>query len=310
MGVPVDTWTETAPRRPPASRWTVVLTAVVVFVLVVAVVVLSVVVVGQRSRLASAQAKVAQFMPVTGKVADQDKLLHQQQAAVSGLQSQLLGYGQRLKSDEQQLSHTQKSLPPDVTHLAKVVSKSVVLISCAGGFGSGFALDLPPEPGYSTVLVTAAHVVSDCADSPDSVTVTRNGVTLTGRLRVVDTTPTNDVALIDIVEKLPELTPSKQEDQPGQFVLSLGTPFDTALEGSVTTGEISKVSATYFLHTAPTSNGNSGGPLVDRDGRVLGFADASIVASADTPVVENLNIAHRLNVLCAIALPTSSCAYS
>lgn len=77
---------------------------------------------------------------------------------------------------------------------------------------------------------------------------------------------------------------------------------------NITEGNASKVEDDYFYTSAPISNGNSGGPLVDKDGRVLGVADTGGAATFDTPVVENLNTAVRLSALCSTLLSGTPCA--
>jgi S1-C subfamily serine protease len=275
-------------------------------VLVVAVVALAVVAAGQRSELDDARTEIRALQRsdadsrralrrIRSRAADARK-----QAA--GLAAALQAVEQRLKKDEAVLHVTQRQLPPDVTKLASTVAPSVVIVSC-GGLGSGFALDLEPRPGYATVVVTAAHVVDGCGDGA-GLDVTQGGTPLRATVRTADRQV--DVALIDVREELPVLEPA---DAPvvGEFVMAVGTPLFEDFEGTVTEGTISRVEAGAFLHTAPTSNGNSGGPLVDRAGGVVGIVQGSFTANEDAPVVENLNVAVRLKALCARLLAGAEC---
>lgn len=223
---------------------------------------------------------------------------------LSALAAQLTSAQNRLKADEQQLQLTTAQLPPDVVKLAEAVSPSVVLVGCGDGLGTGFALALPLTPGYRSVVVTAEHVVDACVSKPTDISVTHEGKSVPVRLRGVD--PSEDVALLDVGTAIPALQPAAGPPVTGAFVLAVGNPL--GITNNVTQGNVSQVQADYFLNTAPISNGNSGGPIVDNSGRVLGIADASAVANENQPVVENLNYALRLSSLCSRLLSGSVCS--
>jgi serine protease Do len=139
------------------------------------------------------------------------------------------------------------------------------------GLGSGFIVS--PD-GY---ILTNAHVVSDASE----VTVT-----LTDRrefsAKVVGIDKASDVALIKIAATgLPIVRfgdPSKL--RPGQWAIAIGSPF--GFENSVTAGVISAIgrplndgsnsSYVNFIQTdAAVNPGNSGGPLFNIDGEVIGI---------------------------------------
>jgi serine protease Do len=139
------------------------------------------------------------------------------------------------------------------------------------GLGSGFIVS--PD-GY---ILTNAHVVSDASE----VTVT-----LTDRrefsAKVVGIDKASDVALIKIAATgLPIVRfgdPAKL--RPGQWAIAIGSPF--GFENSVTAGVISAIgrplndgsnsSYVNFIQTdAAVNPGNSGGPLFNIDGEVIGI---------------------------------------
>jgi len=136
------------------------------------------------------------------------------------------------------------------------------------GEGSGFIVD--PEG----VILTNAHVI----DGADEVTVK-----LTDRreftAEVVGMDKRTDVAVLRIdAEDLPAVRLGNSDDvRVGQWVLAIGSPF--GFENSVTSGIISAKSRTLpsdaavpFIQTDVAVNpGNSGGPLFDLDGRVIGI---------------------------------------
>jgi S1-C subfamily serine protease len=155
-------------------------------------------------------------------------------------------------------------------------SKAVVEISARGGSqqaqGSGFVYD---ADGH---IVTNQHVVAGA--SAISVSFS-NGVQLDAEL--VGTDPSTDLAVLRIDGPAGLLAPLRLADSSavrvGDAVLALGSPF--GLEGTITAGI---VSALHREMTAPNNftitdtiqtdaainHGNSGGPLLDRRGRVVG----------------------------------------
>lgn len=272
----------------------------------------------QRQEIAVVDAKIsslesaqtAQQEALAAELKANGEAVKAAQGQIAGLASALTGTQNRLAADEQQLKVTTERLPPDVTALASKVSPSVVLISCGNGVGSGFALRLPPAPGYTTVIATAAHVVASCAPgggaAATGITITAQSRTIPAVLRSLDTT--RDVALLDVTAHLGPLGPATAPPVPGEFVLAVGNPLGlTDLANSVTQGNISKVNGEKFTHTASISNGNSGGPLVDRAGKVIGIVSGAFTASDSVHIIENLNVAVRLTALCDSVLSGPAC---
>jgi S1-C subfamily serine protease len=328
-----------APNVPPSrrsARW-VIVAAVALVLLVVGAVAFSWSqahrLTSTRSQLgalrASAAAEQAQVSALATTVDAQQKTLTDLGAQLGATQTQLattqskLGTTQsqlqtaqtRLGSDEQQLNTTTKqlnvttrALPPDLVALATQVSPSVVLITCTtgggGDTGTGIAIALPAAAGYATTIITAEHVIDACTNPlAGAISLARGGQTLTVHLRSYD--PRQDVAILDTTAKLPTLKPAAAPVV-GEFLMAVGNPL--GVNDNVTSGNVSQVYSSYFLDSAPISNGSSGGPVVDRSGNVVGIVDAGAVADANTPVVQNLNIALRLSRLCPTVLSGSSCA--
>src|SRR6185436_10481416 len=101
--------------------------------------------------------------------------------------------------------------------------------------------------------------------------------------RVVGSDPSTDLALLEVDADATALTPLALADsdavQVGDPVVAIGNPF--GLERTATAGIVSalqrKVQAPnnfpidHVIQTdAPINSGNSGGPLIDADGRVIG----------------------------------------
>ncbi len=137
--------------------------------------------------------------------------------------------------------------------------------------GSGFIIS---KDGY---ILTNNHVV----DHADKVTVRlQDRRTLTAK--VVGTDPTYDVALlkIDAGSSLPMVNIGDSRNlKPGQWVLAIGSPF--GFDYTVTQGIVSAVGRnlgqgdqpyTSFIQTdVPINRGNSGGPLFNLQGQVVGI---------------------------------------
>jgi serine protease Do len=137
--------------------------------------------------------------------------------------------------------------------------------------GSGFILS---GDGY---ILTNNHVV----DGADTISVRlQDRRTLTAK--VVGTDPTYDIALlkVDAGGSLPTVSIGDSRSlKPGQWVLAIGSPF--GFDYTVTQGIVSAVGRslgereqayTSFIQTdVPINRGNSGGPLFNLQGQVVGI---------------------------------------
>jgi len=138
--------------------------------------------------------------------------------------------------------------------------------------GSGFIID------PSGLIVTNNHVI----DGADEITVTLQDNT-TLKATVVGRDETGDIALLKVKPDKP--LPAVQfgdsdKERVGDWVLAIGNPF--GLGGTVTAGIVSARGRNIhqgpyddFIQTdAPINRGNSGGPLFDMDGQVIGMNTA------------------------------------
>ncbi len=143
--------------------------------------------------------------------------------------------------------------------------------------GSGVIIS---DDGY---IVTNNHVV----DGADEVTVTLSNKK-SFKAKVVGTDPSSDLAVVKIEAKgLPFLLYGNSDDvRIGQWVLAVGYPLN--LETTVTAGIVSAKGRTLdinarqsntpiesFIQTdAAVNPGNSGGPLISIDGKLIGINSA------------------------------------
>ncbi len=142
--------------------------------------------------------------------------------------------------------------------------------------GSGFVIDA--EQG---IVVTNNHVIADADDIEVNFS---DGTTLKATLVGTDTK--TDIALLKVDPKGHKLTAVKFGDSAkmriGDWVMAIGNPF--GLGGSVTLGIVSARnrdinSGPYddFIQTdAAINRGNSGGPLFNMNGEVIGINTAII----------------------------------
>jgi len=144
----------------------------------------------------------------------------------------------------------------------------------ATGLGSGFIID---EKG---IVVTNNHVIQGAED----IVVSVNG-SKEYKAKVIGKDPYMDLAVLQIEsdEKfIPVSFGDSDKARVGDWVIAIGNPF--GFGGTVTTGIISSRNRDIgltryddFIQTDASINvGNSGGPLFDLDGKVVGINTAII----------------------------------
>ncbi|WP_255595988.1 S1C family serine protease [Cellulomonas sp. C5510] len=183
---------------------------------------------------------------------------------------------------------------PDWQAVASAVQASVVAIqvttSNGGAEGSGVIVD---SEGH---VVTNNHVVSGAQDGQVQVTLT-DGRIFTAD--VVGTDPTTDLAVIQLQDAPDDLSPatfgSVGDVAVGDPVMAVGNPL--GLANTVTTGIVSALDRPVSTTESGASDavvtnaiqidaavnpGNSGGPLFDAQGRVIGITSSIATTSSQS----------------------------
>lgn len=181
------------------------------------------------------------------------------------------------------------SPPEDFSNLIASVSKSVVRIECdlglSSGVGTGFALDIANySSGYTTAVITNYHVVRNCVEQFGRLRVfygTKRVESPGPKIRATD--EGNDLALIELRDSVPPLVPTARPVEVGWWSMAvgnprsfnpddLGHPLGVILDNNVSIGIITSVIGTRWNYTSATINGgNSGGPLVNSRGELIGI---------------------------------------
>ncbi len=152
--------------------------------------------------------------------------------------------------------------------------------STQGGSGSGFIID---ETG---LMLTNNHVVTLDSDQVGELTVQFHNDSRRYSAKVVGRSPAYDVALIQVDGQGKKFTKVEFGDSDtlrvGQKAIAMGNPF--GLEFSVTEGIVSATGRNFqgsgnlannVIQTdAAVNPGNSGGPLLNSEGKVIGINTA------------------------------------
>ena len=148
-------------------------------------------------------------------------------------------------------------------------------------------------------IVTNNHVIKDCVGEIRGNFVGESAAPL----RLVSTDEQNDLALLQIQGKFAAVAVIRSAGiHSGDSIIAIGFPFHGLLTSdlTVTTGIVSSLSgilndSRFMQISAPVQPGNSGGPLLDTSGHIVGVVaeklNALKIAKATGSIPENINFA-------------------
>lgn len=243
---------------------------------------------GLRPVMAAVMAVVVIGIPAAvANVIIRDESANQQALAAQARDNQELR--QRITSFEARFN-----AQPDWTAIVRRVEPSVLTIETSTGLGSAWVVraDLTGSD-----LVTNFHVVADAWNAGESdVAVKQGDRTIKGVISRVDRD--NDLAIVHVSERFAALPAAVSRPERGSTVMAVGSPL--GLAGSLSIGVISGYrsidGSDYVQFSAPISPGNSGGPVVDGQGRVVAVAAAKFEGTG----VEALSLAIPVQTVCTM----------
>ena len=176
--------------------------------------------------------------------------------------------------------------PADLQLLLSTVKESTVTVFCDSdqglSTGSGFAIDWDGREAPGSVIVTNYHVIEYCSGPQGQISVRGDGVEVGARLGEYSDYFEQDLAVLEVSAEFPALERAQEVGQ-GNWVMAVGSP--AGVEKTSTTGQISRILSSsdsfgylytnddynmWVLHDAQINKGNSGGPLVNSRGQIVG----------------------------------------
>ncbi len=149
-------------------------------------------------------------------------------------------------------------------------------------------------------FVTNQHVIDGC---------TEVRIRDVGTAVVVAADGNNDLAYLTVATET-DLPVAVFRSQPkvarGETVVAMGFPLHGTLssQGNVTVGTVSALAGynddfRELQFSAPIQPGNSGGPLIDRSGHVVGIVSSELVSEIAEEVPQNVNFAIKAEIVVA-----------
>lgn len=205
-----------------------------------------------------------------------------------------------LSSDSAVIDTVKKAEPAVVTVINTLGSTQSNSTRSPFGFGGGIA------EGSGVIFDTQGHIITNnhvVENARQLDIVLQDGTKLSAKL--IGTDPVADLAVLKVDGNIPAYVPLGDSNalQLGETVIAIGSPLGS-YRGSVTVGVVSGVNRSVegtgqegLIQTdAAINNGNSGGPLLNLAGQVIGI---------NTLVVRDTNMGNTAEGL-GFAIPSST----
>ncbi|MBR9701975.1 trypsin-like serine protease [Candidatus Pacearchaeota archaeon] len=205
---------------------------------------------------------------------------------VKSLNTQVGSIDEQFSELDMELDELKASASADFSGIIEDAIKSVVTIKTDMSQGTGFIID---SEGY---IITNYHVMKDAKSAG---IFTYDGGT--HAVRLIGKNEQMDLALLKIEGNFDELKLDDSDDiEIGEKVIAIGNPL--GLQFSVSEGIVSAVNRpgpnnieAYIQTDAALNPGNSGGPLINKQGEVIGINNFKIGSG------ENLGFALESNYI-------------
>lgn len=182
----------------------------------------------------------------------------------------------------------------EIDEILSLVSRSIFFIETTDGIGTGFVVH---SAGNRSWIVTANHVIENCKDENIKAISYYNNVVYSSFLYNFDST--NDLALLQINDtgSSPIVWASDNSHFPklGDDILVIGNPL--GLRGTLTKGIISYFDHYIIQTDAALNPGNSGGPMLNNYGEVLGIVVTKAMID-EKQYAEGISFGVRIESLC------------
>lgn len=202
--------------------------------------------------------------------------------------------------------------PSNLESLIKTVQEATFTIYCENSAGSGWGIDLGDDPStdkddaYPFEIVTNFHVIEDCIKG-GSIRATRDAedegfeVYLYSFDESMYTSEDGwgDLAILMTATQISSLPTAPEAPSAGEWVMAAGNPASSlvaSMDGHLTFGNVSNFfkDSSLIATDAALNHGNSGGPLVNSKGQVIG-TNTWRDSSTDS---ENIAYAIGIPVIC------------
>lgn len=164
------------------------------------------------------------------------------------------------------------------SYLMPVVMPAVVLIHRGDALGSGAFIKVSGGTGY---IITNRHVVQkqDGTVVKNLTLMKENMPNFAGEVHIIDAV--YDLAIVKTTDYLPEpLKLAEESINEGDPVAVVGSPM--GLIESITSGIVSSVDrGDLFQIDAPVNPGNSGGPVINPRGELVGVVVSKMMSPAE-----------------------------
>jgi len=193
------------------------------------------------------------------------------QSQINLISEDLIDTQTLLEESQQELSSLKASIGEDFSGIYYDAVDSVVIVSTNTGQGTGFIID---RDGY---IVTNYHIMEGAtaagiytfSDGPYDV-------------QLIGVDSIMDVALLKIEENFQKLSLGNSDNvNIGEKVIAIGNPY--GLQFSATVGSVSQIHRKgpngleiYLQIDAAVNPGNSGGPVIDKNGKVIGMVNFKV----------------------------------